>query len=231
MTDLAALPPFPGFRDEAFAFLRGLKENNRRDWFKARKEVYEDELKGPLECLIADAARRMREENLPLTGNPTESRFRIYRDVRSTDDKRPYKTHVSALLTRTGAKSENGVVYIHIEPGGSFLAAGFYRPRAAYLRPVREAMLRDPEAFRDMLQAMEANGLPVTPDGNTLTGMPQGFAEHRSSEIEEHLRWKTYLVRRDVEDEATQTPGFTEDVVQMARDSRPLLRYVWAAQP
>lgn len=227
---METLPPFPGFRDEAFDFLRELEENNRRDWFKPRKNVYEDELKGPLECLVADAARRMREADLPLTGDPSDSVFRIYRDVRFTEDKRPYKTHVSALLTRTGAKDASGVVYIHVAPGGSFLASGFYRPSASYLRPVRQVMAEDPKAFYRMLEAMKEAGLPVTPDGNTLTGMPQGLAAYRAEPIAEHLRWKTFITRRGVDDAALHTSDFTEEVVQMARDSQPLLRYVWGAQ-
>ena len=216
-------PPFPGFREEAFAFLRDLKANNRRDWFKPRKETYVDELKGPMECLIADVARRMDQAGLPLTGDPKKSRFRIYRDTRFSDDKSPYKTNVGAVFDRSGQKDEPGVVYVHVEPENCFLAAGFYQPEVKYLKPVRRRIVEDPERFFSLLGEMEAEGLPVHSRGDTLTGMPRGFAEHRDTgRLADVLRWQHYLVTREVEPQALATPDFAESVVQMARDAMPL---------
>jgi uncharacterized protein (TIGR02453 family) len=223
-------PPFPGFSDAALAFLRALRDHNERPWFKARKAVYEDELKAPFELLIADVARRLDRADLPLTGDPKGSRFRIYRDTRFSDDKRPYKTHLGAVFSRSGAKDDDGVVYVHVEPGGAFFAAGFYQPSAKFLRPVRQAMTAAPEAFHRMLDAMAARDLPVTPDGSTLTGMPRGFAGHRDNPIAEHLRWTRFLARRDVSDEALHSPALAEAVVTFTRDALPLLRYVWHAR-
>ncbi len=229
MPDLTALPPFPGFREEGFAFLRQLEKHNERDWFKPRKSTYEDELKGPLECLIADVARRMADEGLPLTGDPRSSGFRIYRDVRFSNDKRPYKTHISALFDRSGSKDAPGIVYVHIEPENSFLSAGFYQLSARYLRPVRQRMAEQPGAFFSLLEKMEARGLPVTPRSDTLTGMPQGFSDYRDSAIAEHLKWQSFLVRRDVPESELATPAFSEEVVRLAEESLPLLSYVWSA--
>jgi len=230
MSELLAHPPFPGLRDEAFDFLRALAANNRRDWFKPRKAMYEDELKGPLECLIADVARRMAEANLPLTGDPKRSRFRIYRDTRFSNDKRPYKTNLGAVFDRSGRKDKPGMVYVHIEPEGSFLAAGFYQPAVKYLYPVRQAIADDSARFEAMLDTMEARNLPVGPGGDTLTGMPRGFAEYRDTPIADYLQWKNYLVRRDVPDEALRRPDFTDAVVEMAHASLPLLKFVWATE-
>ncbi len=229
MSELLAYPPFPGFRDEAFDFLCALAEHNERAWFKARKDVYEDELKGPLECLIADAARRMDAADLPLTGHPKRSRFRIYRDTRFSDDKRPYKTNLGAVFDRSGAKKKPGVVYVHVEPGQCFLAAGFYQPEVKYLRPVRSAIVNDPDRFERMLATMAERDLPVGPGRDTLTGMPRGFADYRDTPTADYLRWKNYLVRRDLPDDALQSPDFTEAVAAVARASQPLLRYVWRA--
>lgn len=227
MSELLDYPPFPGFRDEAFEFLRALGENNRREWFKARKHVYEDELKGPLECLIADVARRTAEADLPLTGNPKRSRFRIYRDTRFSSDKRPYKTNLGAVFDRSGRKKAPGVVYVHVQPGQCFLAAGFYQPAVKYLRPVRDAIVSDPDRFEQMLDTMEARDLPVGPDGDALTAMPRGFADYRETSVADYLRWKNYLVRRDLTDDALQSPAFTDAVIDLAQACQPLLRYVW----
>ena len=222
-------PPFPGLRDEAFDFLRALTDNNRRDWFKARKAIYDDELKDPMECLIADVARRMAAEDLPLTGDPKRSRFRIYRDTRFSDDKRPYKTNLGVVFDRSGKKKSPGMVYVHVEPDASFLAAGFYHPAVKYLRPVRQAIVDDPEGFERMLATMEERELPVGPGKDMLTGMPRGFAAHRDTPIADYLRWENYLVRRTVSDAELQQPAFTDRVLEMARASQPLLRFVWRA--
>ncbi|MCS3700785.1 uncharacterized protein (TIGR02453 family) [Salinibacter ruber] len=231
MAELLSRPPFPGFRPEAFAFLRALADHNDRDWFKARKETYEAELKDPLELLLIDGARRLAETDLPLTAHPKKSRFRIYRDMRFTDDKTPYKTHVSGVFDRSGQRDENGVVYVHVEPDYCFLGAGFYQPSVSYLRPVRERIAAEPERFFELLDEMKGRGLPVHSMEDTLTGMPKGFSDYRDTPIAPYLKWKNYVVKRDYPEEALQSPDFAGEVVRMARDVRPLLTFVWAVEP
>ena len=128
--------------------------------------------------------------DLPLTGHPKRSRFRIYRDTRFSDDKRPYKTNLGAVFDRSGAKKKPGVVYVHVEPGQCFLAAGFYQPEVKYLRPVRSAIVNDPDRFERMLATMAERDLPVGPGSDTLTGMPRGFADYRDTPTADYLRWK-----------------------------------------
>ena len=222
------LPPFPGFREEAFDFLRGLKANNRRDWFKPRKQTFKDEVEWPMQCLLADAARRATDEDLPLTAHPKQSMFRIYRDMRFSKNKQPYKTHVGAVLSRTGSRKEAGVVYIHVEPGQSFLGAGFYRPENAQLRRWRTRLARLPAEFLTVVRHLEDRGLDLDTT-DALKRMPRGFSQYSDTDWGHYLRWKSFLVRRPVADDALHTPDFTDDVVQMARDVLPLLEYGWAA--
>ena len=221
-------PPFPGFRDEAFAFLNALKHNNRRDWFKPRKETYQDEVRWPLRCLVVDAARRAHERGLPLTGDPKRSLFRIYRDTRFSKNKKPYKTHAGAVLSRSGTRKDLGVVYIHVEPGNAFLGAGYWRPDNDFLRPWRSRMAHDPASFLVMVDRLDAAGLELTNNGRTLKRMPRGFHSFAESEVADYLRWKAFVVSRPVDDAALQTPAFTERVVQMMDDALPLLEYGWA---
>jgi uncharacterized protein (TIGR02453 family) len=230
MPPLDSPPPFPGFRETAFEFLRALAENNEREWFKARKDTYEEAVKAPLELLLLDGARRLKRAGLPLTARPKQSRFRIHRDLRFTDDKTPYKTNVGGVFDRSGEKETNGVVYVHVEPGHCFLAAGFYKPSVSYLRPVRRRIAAQPERFHAMLDAMSDNGVPVNSMDDTLTGMPRGFSDHRDEEVASYLKWKNYVTRRFFPDEALRSPAFTEEVVRMARDAEPLLTFVWEAE-
>ncbi len=224
-------PPFPGIRSEGLDFLAELKENNKRTWFKARKELYEDELRWPMRCLVVDVARRAQREGLPLTADPKRSVFRIYRDIRFSRDKRPYKTHAGAILSRTGSPKDAGVVYIHVEPGNFFLAAGFYKLPNDYLRPLRRQMVSLPARFFEMKDALDDAGLSLeTTSDDKLKGMPRGHAGDRDSDVAEYLRWKSFLVERPVTAEQLRTPDFAGDVVDLVRDALPLLRYGWSSE-
>jgi uncharacterized protein (DUF2461 family) len=115
---------FPGFASADLAFLSGLAAHNDRDWFTANRAVYDEVLKPALAALIADASTACAARGLALGGDPNKSQFRIHRDVRFSKDKQPYKTHLSAVLTRDGLKMSPGMAYIHIEPeGGSRVTA------------------------------------------------------------------------------------------------------------
>ncbi|MDI1327628.1 MAG: DUF2461 domain-containing protein [Brevundimonas sp.] len=117
-------PSFPGFAPADLAFLSGLAARNERDWFIAHRAAYDAVLKPALAALIADASTACAARGLPLGGDPTRSQFRIHRDVRFSKNKAPYKTHLSAVLTRDGLRMSPGMAYIHIEPeGGSRVTA------------------------------------------------------------------------------------------------------------
>jgi uncharacterized protein (DUF2461 family) len=116
-------PSFPGFAAPDLAFLTGLAAHNDREWFTAHRAVYDERLKPTLSALIDALNGAFATRDLPLAGDPKKSVFRIHRDVRFSKDKRPYKTHVSATLTRDGQKLSLGLVYVHIEPEGGPLPA------------------------------------------------------------------------------------------------------------
>ena len=116
-------PDFAGFATADLAFLTGLAAHNDRDWFTANRAAYDEGLKPALSALIAALNPVLEAKGLPLRGDPRKSQFRIHRDVRFSNDKRPYKTHVSATLTRAGpdgqwSKMSPGMIYIHVEPEG-----------------------------------------------------------------------------------------------------------------
>jgi len=111
-------PSFPGFATADLAFLTGLAAHNDREWFTANRAVYDERLKPALAALIEALNTAFAARDLPLAGDPKKSVFRIHRDVRFSKDKRPYKTHVSATLTRDGQKLSPGLLYVHIEPEG-----------------------------------------------------------------------------------------------------------------
>ncbi len=96
-------------------------------------------------ALIDDLTAAFAARRIPLRGDGKRSIFRLNRDVRFSKDKSPYKTHAGAVMTRSGSKKDNGLLYIHIDPTGCFAAAGFYQPEARGLAALRKAMLAQPK--------------------------------------------------------------------------------------
>ncbi len=114
----AASPPdsFAGFTARDLDFLTGLAANNDKTWFTAHRGAYDDGLKPAMGALIGALNTAFAARGLPFEGQAKKNIFRIHRDVRFSKDKRPYKTHISASLTREGDKMAPGMVYVHVEP-------------------------------------------------------------------------------------------------------------------
>lgn len=222
-----ALPPFPGFRPEAFDFLRGLKANNDRAWFQPRKAVYEDELLWPMRCLVAELGRELPRRGLPLTGDPHRAVFRIYRDTRFSKNKDPYKTHVGAYLTRSGDRHEDGGVYVHVGADERFVGGGFWSPDPVLLRRWRAQMLEAPGVFLDVVAGLEAEGLEVRLQ-DPLTRLPRGYEAAADSPVAHYLRGRGLFVDRPFTEEEAANPAFAETAAETALLLRPFLEWGWA---
>ena len=123
---------FKGFGPKALAFFKALKFHQTKAWFDENRRALR-ERRGRTD---GGAPRRSYGgaspgKKIPLKADGKRSIFRIHRDVRFAKDKSPYKTHCGAVMTRSGAKMDNGLLYIHIDPEGCFAAAGFHMPEAA----------------------------------------------------------------------------------------------------
>src|SRR3569833_2476107 len=118
MTSTASASPegFAGFSGRDLDFLAGLAANNDKTWFTANRGAYDDGLKPAMGALIGALNAAFAARGLPFEGQAKKNIFRIHCDVRFSKDKRPYKTHISASLTREGDKMAPGMVYVHVEP-------------------------------------------------------------------------------------------------------------------
>lgn len=225
------LPPFPGFRAEAFDFLRNLKAHNERDWFKPRKATYDDELLWPARCLVGQLSHDAPAAGVPVRGEPRKNVFRVYRDTRFSKNKAPYKTHLGLSLTRSGHKDGPGGLYVHVEPEGCFLAAGFWSPDGPALRRWRERLVGDPDGFLRVVEDLESAGLtPGAGPSGTLKRMPRGYEDHADAPIAPYLKWKGTVASRSVADADVQTPAFADDIVAFGRAALPLLEWGWAVE-
>jgi uncharacterized protein (TIGR02453 family) len=224
----AAITGFAGFRPAALAFLNELRDNNDPAWFKPRKALYEAEVLAPFGDLITAVGAALHEAGLPLVGDPRRGIFRIYRDVRFSPDKRLYKTHAGAVLTRSGGRRDPGVLYIHVAPGESMVAAGFWHPEAALLARLRRAVLDDPDGFLAIAGRLAAAGCPFSSD-DRLSRPPRGFEAAKGTPVAEYVGWKSFTAHRMLSDTEMQSPKLIDRIVDFARTVLPLLEWGWAA--
>jgi uncharacterized protein (TIGR02453 family) len=218
---------FAGFRPAAFAFFSDLKDNNDPAWFKPRKALYEAEVLAPFRALIATVGGALGQAGLPLVGDPRHGIFRIYRDVRFSPDKRLYKTHAGAVLTRSGGRRDPGVLYIHVAPGESMAGAGFWHPEPALLARLRRAVLADPEGFLAIADRLTAAGCPLTSD-DKLSRPPRGFEAAKGTAVAEYVCWKSFTAHRMLSDREMQSPKLVDRIVDFARTVLPFLEWGWA---
>lgn len=133
--------------EKSIAFLTILKENNYKEWFHENKSIYDEarkEFESFVKILIHEVNQFDKEIGLP---EPKDCIFRIFRDIRFSKDKTPYKTNFGAYLAKGGRKSEYGGYYFHLDPGGSMLAGGIWLPQPDILKAIREEIYHNSDAF------------------------------------------------------------------------------------
>ncbi|MBV8505537.1 MAG: DUF2461 domain-containing protein [Alphaproteobacteria bacterium] len=217
---------FSGFRPAAFAFFSELRDNNDPAWFRPRKAIYESEILGPFRQLIAAVSEALREAGLPLIGDARHGIFRIYRDVRFSPDKRLYKTHAGAVLTRSGRKRDPGLLYLHVAPAESMVAAGFWHPEPDLLLRLRRAILDDPDAFLAVADGLAAVGSPLSSD-EQLSRPPRGFEPAKGTKVAGFVGWKSFTAHAPLSDAQMQSPALVDRIVDFARTALPLLEWGW----
>ena len=220
---------FAGFSPAAFQFFRELSDHNDPAWFKPRKAVYEAEIVAPFRSLLASVGAALAAAGLPLAGDPRRGIFRIYRDVRFSADKRLYKTHQGAVLTRSGNKRDPGLLYVHLAPGESMVAAGFWHPEPPLLTRLRRAIVADPDGFLTIADGLAAAGAPLSSDGR-LSRPPRGFEIERDSRAAEYVCWKSFTAHAPLSDAEMQSPQLPDRIVGFARTALPLLEWGWEAE-
>jgi uncharacterized protein (TIGR02453 family) len=220
-------PPFEGFRPGALTFFRGLAENQEKAWFTAHKAEYEDFVRAPLQSFVTALSERLEAVKLPLRGDPNRSIFRLHRDVRFSKDKRPYKTHAGAVLTRDGEKRSPGLLYFHLDPVGSFAAAGFFRPEPQVLQRLRQGLAADCSAWQKGERALANAGLTLDA-GEPLARLPKGF-ETAPASIAQALKLKSWIVRKEIAEPLLYGRALIDEVAAFARAAFPLLLFGWTA--
>jgi len=212
---------FTGFTRQGFQFLVDLAQNNERAWFQPRKAAYERLLKAPLEALCVAIDEQFRARAIPLAADPTRSPFRLYRDVRFSRDKAPYKTHVSASFPWVGDGGGVGG-YLHLEPGACYVGGGMWHPAPARLAAWRAAVVAERTRVHAALDAPGFGSTFGTVDGDRLKRVPTGFrADDPDADL---LRLKDVTFGRRVADAEAMTSDFPATVAATLAAAVPLLR-------
>lgn len=235
---VAAPLAFTGFRPEAVQFLADLAANNDRAWFQPRKPEYERLLKEPLEALVAALGGRFRERGIPLRADPARAPFRIYRDVRFSKDKSPYKTNVGASFPWTGegaddveGRSHTANVhstggYFHLSPGEIYMGGGFWHPEKPWLDAFRRRVAADPAELRALLDTLDFTATfgGLSRDGHALQRVPAGYpADHPEAET---LKLKDVVFGRRLSDEEAQSADLPRTLADAFATAVPVLRYL-----
>ena len=215
----------PRFTDESLRFLRALKRNNRRDWFEAHRDDYEAHIREPMTAIISRLAEDLREFGPEFVANPKTSMYRIYRDVRFSANKAPYKTHVAANFPARGLpKHEGAGLYFHVAANEVWVGGGLYAPPAPQLHAVREHVAGHARRLRTLVESPTFRREVGALEGERLTRVPRGFSKDHPAA--EYLKFRQFLAGRDFEPAFATSPKFYGGLLDVFRNLVPLLRFL-----
>jgi len=210
------------FDDETFRFLRELKTHNDRTWFQANKDRYERSVKDPMLSFIGDAAAPLHKLSKHLVADPKPvggSMFRIYRDVRFSKDKSPYKTHVGVHFPLGKGEAVPGY-YLHLESNQCFVAAGMWMPPAPQLQQIRKKIAAEPAAWRKA-------SADLGPDEDALKRAPKGFDPDHP--MIEDIKRKSFTGSLRLSDAQLKRDDAMTTFVKTCRELAPLMKFLAGA--
>jgi uncharacterized protein (TIGR02453 family) len=204
-----------------FDFLRDLKENNDRDWFKAQKLRYEADVVDPVTEFIENMAPRVAKISPHIIVDPRPnggSRFRIYRDTRFSKDKSPYKIQVGCQFRHEAGKDAHAPgFYVHLAPGEIFFGGGVWGPKGEALRSIRQRIVNKPDAWKKATKGLDLRG-------DQLVRAPKGFdPEHP---LIEDLRRKRFFCFEDADEKLATSKDFEKAVEKQFRKVAPLMGFI-----
>ena len=215
----------PHFGAEALRFLRGLKRNNRREWFEERRGTFEQEVKTPMLALIERVTAGMAEYAPQHVRPAAKILFRIYRDTRFSADKAPYKTHLGAWWSREGMEKTSGAgYYLHVSGTELVIAAGAYMPEKEQTLAIRRRLVNEHDAFRRLIEDKKLLRAFSVHDPMALSRPPRGFpADHPAMEW---IKWRQWGVTAHLPAEEALKPNLAAEVEKRFRLATPLVDFL-----
>lgn len=218
------------FPPELFDFLRELRRNNRRDWFQANKERYEDHVRHPALQFISDFGPHLRKISSNYVADPRPvggSMFRIHRDVRFSKDKSPYKTAVGIQFRHKRRKDVHSPgFYLHLEPDGCFAGLGIWHPDGTSLAKIRSYLVEHSDSWQRTLSGKRFQQ-QFELAGESLTRAPKGYdPDHPLIDV---LKLKDFTAYAPLTQRRVTAPGFLDEFAEMCRTGSPLVKFLCEA--
>lgn len=216
---------FAGFPQEMPGFFRGLKRNNRREWFQPRKHLFEQHVKAPMLELVGGINAELAKFAPEYVTEPKDAIFRIYRDTRFSTDKTPYKTHIAASFSRRGGeRMGTGGFYFSVSHDNIEAAAGIWHPERDVMLLVRNHIADTHQELSRILADKKARKLTGELQGGALTRSPKGFdPEHPAAAI---IKMKDWLLDVTLDPSLATTPKLQGEIVSRFRAMTPLIQYL-----
>lgn len=206
--------------DKVLEFLTDLSANNNREWYNANKKRYDESREKILfltDVLINEI--RKFDSEIPAL-SPKDCVFRIFRDVRFSNDKRPYKTNFGAFVAKGGRKSMYAGYYFHIDPEGSFAGGGVYMPPAEPLKAIRDYMAENGGEFLDIIN--DKNFKKIYPEmyDDKLKTAPKGFP--KDHEYIDLLRYKSFVFSSKMDKSEISADNLIDKIIDSFEQLSPV---------
>lgn len=213
------------FSEKSISFLRSLKRNNDREWFRARKDRYEAHVRGPMIEVVEHLAQDFRSFAPELIASPKQSLFRIHRDTRFSGDQKPLKTHAGAVFrTRHLPKPQGAGLYFEIAGGWVWIGGGMWRPEQPELVRLREHIAATWPEIRTITRAARFRRLFEALSGDTMTRVPRGYGVHHPAA--EYLKYRQFYGGAEFPASLAYSREFYPTLVATFKALMPLVRFL-----
>ena len=211
---------FTGFPKEGLAFLRGIKRNNRREWFQPRKHIFDNHVKAPMVELVEALNSQLVRFAADHMNDPQRAIYRFYRDTRFSADKSPYKDHIAAIFPRRGyEKHVSAGFYFGVSHDSVEVAGGVYMPGPAELLAIRTWLAGNQAKFLKTARSTEK--LMGKLQGTALQRVPKGFAaDHPAADL---LKMKQWYFHKTLDVSLAATPKLVPELSKLFRAMLPVV--------
>ncbi|MFC2118500.1 DUF2461 domain-containing protein [Bacteroidota bacterium] len=204
--------------ESVYKFLTDLRENNTRDWFHANKADYQS-AKLKFEEITNILIPEIQKMDSQLVGiSAKNSIFRIFRDVRFSKDKSPYKTNMGSFFVKGGRNSGNAGYYLHVEPGSSFLGGGIYMPASDVLKKIRSEIYNFTDEYKKIISNKNFIKNFKDVQGEKLKLSPKGFPKD-FTDIE-LLKFKSYTLMYHIPDDFLQDERYIQNIIKVFKEMK-----------
>jgi len=213
------------FTPKTLSFLRSLKRNNDREWFRAHKEDYERHVRGPMIEVLARLTVDMPSFAPELIADPKVSLFRPYRDTRFSSDKSPIKTAVGARFpSRQFVRGEGAGLYFEVAPGWVWIGGGMYMPSSADLNAIREEITSSHPRLHRLVTSPTFKRVVGEMTGDRLTRVPRGYVKDHPAA--HYLQFKQFLGACEYEASLATSRRFYSELLKVFKAVAPLVQFL-----